>query len=84
MATAAAVAAAIAALCCSIVPPLSKIRNLLRAAIGQPDALKLTKFHFINRLSFEMSHLIVFNYKKIIRVLIISRTQAVHFDFHCI
>lgn len=44
MATAAAVAAAIAALCCSIVPPLSKMRILFRAAIGQPDALKFTKY----------------------------------------
>lgn len=34
-----AVAAAMAALCCSIVPPLSRIRNLLRLAIGQPEAL---------------------------------------------
>lgn len=35
-----AAAAAMAALCCSIVPPLSRIRNLLRFAIGQPDALQ--------------------------------------------
>lgn len=40
MASAADVAAAIAALCCSIVPPLSKIRILFLAAIGQPDALE--------------------------------------------
>lgn len=39
---AAAVTAAMAALCCSIVPPLSNIRILLRAAIGQPDALSRT------------------------------------------
>lgn len=37
---AATVTAAIAALCCSIVPPLSRIRILFRVAIGQPDALK--------------------------------------------
>lgn len=47
-----ATAAAIAALCCSIVPPLSKIRILFRAAIGQPDALKLTNsiVHCINHV----------------------------------
>lgn len=39
-----ATTAAMAALCCSIVPPLSKIRILFRAATGQPDALKLEAF----------------------------------------
>lgn len=37
-----AVAAAMAALCCSMVPPLSRIRNLLRLAIGHPDALRIS------------------------------------------
>lgn len=76
MATACAVAAAIAALCCSIVPPLSKIRILFRAAIGQPDALKLTKL-FVYCTNHRMD-LVTFGSVIFMNLIVLSRNSFMH------
>lgn len=57
-----AVATATAALCCSIVPPFSRTLILLRFAIGQPEALKVT---IMKRLSNNCCNKIVGNQKKV-------------------